>query len=131
MANTPFTPPKLNATAFHCPRCGAYAAQRWRGFHYEERGSFVQEENIKRSQCGHCGAVLIWSNKSIVVPDVSSAPPANDDLPDDIKADYNEAAGIAAKSPRGAAALLRLAIQKLCMSLGESGKDLNKDIAAL
>ena len=35
------------------------------------------------------------------------------------------------KSPRAAAALLRLAIQKLCRQLGEKGKDLNEDIGEL
>lgn len=60
---------------------------------------------------------------------VAEAP--NADLPDDIRADFEEARLIANFSPRGAAALLRLAIQKLCAYLGQSGKNINTDIAAL
>jgi hypothetical protein len=52
-------------------------------------------------------------------------------LPEDIKDDYNEAASISNFSPRAAAALLRLCIQKICILLGEQGKDLNTDIGNL
>jgi hypothetical protein len=67
----------------------------------------------------------------MVHPDSSPAPLPNPDLPDDIKADYDEARNIISRSPRGACALLRLCLQKLCGFLGESGKDINADIAAL
>ena len=53
------------------------------------------------------------------------------DLPEDVKADYTEAREIEAASPRRAAALLRLAIQKLTVALKCTGKDLNKDIGKL
>jgi hypothetical protein len=67
----------------------------------------------------------------MIYPIVGAAPIPNSDLPEEVKRDYEEARSIASLSPRGAAALLRLAIQKLCRALGEKGEDLNNDIASL
>lgn len=52
-------------------------------------------------------------------------------MPLDPMRDFDEARDIAARSPRGAAALLRLVLQKICKELGEPGKSINDDIASL
>lgn len=67
----------------------------------------------------------------MIHPEATLTEKPNEDLPDEVKKDYLEAASILQKSPRGAAALLRLAIQKLCDSLDTSNKDLNGKIATL
>jgi hypothetical protein len=73
----------------------------------------------------------VWFDKVMVFPSVATAPMAHAEMPENVRADYDEARGIAHRSPRGAAALLRLAIQKLCTDLGQPGENINDDIAAL
>ena len=67
----------------------------------------------------------------MIFPAASIAAPANHDLSEEIRADYSEAAAVVAHSPRAAAALLRLALQKLCKQLGEKGENINDDIKAM
>jgi len=118
-------------TAFNCPLCNAYSQQLWRKV-YREQGNRVEAlPEYSMCQCTHCSDWLLWHEQKLVVPDVSGAPQANDDLVEDTKHDYAEAASIAAKSSRDAAALLRLCIQKLCKQLGEEGKNIDKDIGSL
>ena len=123
----PFTPPNFGSTAFHCPNCNAYADQRWS----RATSQWGLSDDTSFCECGHCKQLSIWKNERMIFPDSSAAPSPNPDLPADIKADYEEARAIISRSPRGACALLRLCVQKLCSFLGESGKDVNADIAAL
>jgi hypothetical protein len=61
--------------------------------------------------------------------EVHGAPP-NGDIPEPALGDYNEAAQILDASPRGAAALLRLALEKLLECVGMAGKKLDDRIAS-
>ena len=67
----------------------------------------------------------------MLYPCIGTAPQPNSDMPESVRKIYLEAASIMTKSPRGAAGLLRLAIQVLCSELGESGSNINADIASL
>jgi hypothetical protein len=73
----------------------------------------------------------MWFKEKMVVPDSSAAPPPAQDMPDDVKEDYDEARSVLSRSPRSSSALLRLAVQKLCIDLGGGGKNLNEDIGTL
>lgn len=87
--------------------------------------------NLFVSQCYNCHKLAIWRHEHLLYPPARAGAEPNPDLNDDIQRDFNEARVIVGESPRGAAALLRLALQKLCLQLGESGRDIDADIASL
>lgn len=81
--------------------------------------------------CTACGEITFWIDKSLIFPRKTSLPLPNIDMGEDIKSLYLEAATIFIDSPKGATALLRLALQKLLKQLGESGENINNDIKML
>ena len=133
--------PEISKSSFHCPTCGTFAHLTW--FQYDRNYS---PRPYTEAQCSHCGESSLWrieetkvnsrgftvpSKGTMLFPDRGIAPLPETDMPDDVKTDYEEAARISAKSPRGAAALLRLGLQKLCKNLGKDGQNINSDIRAL
>lgn len=134
--------PAVGRRAFYCPFCNVYAQQEWQRLDYE---GVSTKTRARLGTCGNCGAESLWwtvtgiRGVSAVDPDAimlwpqqgGGAPAPHVDMPDDVTVDFEEARAIAARSPRGAAALLRLALQKLMVDLGEPGKDINKDIGSL
>lgn len=133
--------PEYQQTAFNCPHCNAYAHMNWQPMLTNNA-----HMSVWAAFCANCGAPSLWRiggtrrpPSDLVLPDPgiqiyptqSSAPMPNPDLPPDCLDDFLEAREIMQRSPRGAAALLRLVIQKLCRHFGEPGKDINQDIAAL
>lgn len=129
MNRMPYIAPKRGIGGFNCPYCLAYAKQTWSPAHALSWNKTV--EGVQFTICSHCNEVAIWRDVRLIDPPNLSAPLPNVDLPNDIKVDFEEARQIADNSPRGAAALLRLCIQKLCVELGQKGKDINGDIGSL
>ena len=125
------------STAFHCPHCHTYAEQHWgnpliqnRKGQYTGDSVRIGTEIVEVSSCTYCKSSTLWLTGKIIYPLTYSAPPANGDLPDNVRKIYEEAASIAQQSPRAACALLRLAIEMLLKHLGETGT-INNDIKNL
>lgn len=132
-----YIPPEYGYTGFHCPHCGTYAQQHWylASFTTILPGRMMEYEGVvvgfEMSLCAHCSETAVWYQTRLVFPTNSIAPRPSTDMPQDVAADFNEAREVLAQSPRSSAALLRLAIQKLCKHLGQPGENINRDIGAL
>jgi len=130
-----FTPPELQLDAFTCPypNCSVYALQEklevWR-----QLDNHIFQRSMRQftfSVCQHCQQLGIWEGQILVFPHSLSAPVAHIDMPADVMKDYDEAREVLGSSPRSSAALLRLCVQKLCITLGEKGDNINADIGSL
>lgn len=135
-----YKPPTFKGSSFNCPHCSAYAHMQWENLLFHSHG--VHLTNAFVVICRHCGVRSYWLGSSkdlagnyeqgqMVYPTVQSAPLPHAEMPPEIKSDYEEARNISSQSPRAAAALLRLCVQKLCKELGEPGKNINEDIGSL
>jgi hypothetical protein len=124
-----YYPPKYNTGQFHCVYCGVFAAQQWFSVNISE--NYTTDTRILACQCSHCYHWSYWYEEKLVIPSDASVEPPHPDLPEDCAVDYREARDIFTASPRAAAALLRLSIQKLMSHLGEKGSNINDDIKSL
>ncbi len=129
----PFKAPSFGKTHFNCPhpRCRAFAQQIWWKVHGAYGSEWRALKPLGLSRCEHCQQDAFWLNEHLVFPASRNAPLPNPDLSDETKRDYNEAAAIEQESPKGAAALLRLCLQRLCKQLGQKGENINTDIKVL
>ncbi len=123
-----YYPPVHKQSHFHCPLCHVYAKQSWAGLEYQ--GS-TKKSPFTYSICDHCHNPSYWYQDRMIVPGEAPVPPHQEDLPESCKDDYNEARDIVGRSPKAAAALMRLVVQKLMVELGQTGKNINDDIGAL
>ncbi|WP_017208787.1 DUF4145 domain-containing protein [Clostridium beijerinckii] len=134
--------PKYETNSFTCPYCGVLAEQKW-----DKMALYRQYENeyyrlikpqwdgdykmLSVSTCNSCHKEHIWFQEKMIVPKVANVPMPMEDMPEKVKEIYNEARDVFTDSPKASAALLRLALQHLCIELGEEGKNINNDIGKL
>ena len=154
MNQIPYTSPTFGLNAFNCPHCQAYASQTWcnvltsklniNDLNPNKHRILVENllkqkfsmngttlRNWSASFCANCHQYSVWQEKSLVYPRSLDAPLPHIDLPKELMSEYEEARLIVNDSPRGAAAMLRLAIQKLCEILEQKPvKNLNACIAS-
>ena len=134
-----YVKPEKNQNKYTCPHCNTLSQMESFQHHfpsdeyldYHDVRTVTRVKNtltIHRCQC--CGNKILWIDNEYIYPDIVPEE-ANPDMPVSVKQLYNEAALIANKSPRAACALLRLAIDRLCNELGETDRDINKNIGAL
>lgn len=128
--------PSFRETAFTCPHCEAYAQMRWAALCVVTNGIDLTRASL--AHCVRCDGESVWwasssgaSDGVMVYPGVTAAPMPHEDMPDTVRQDYEEARQIASISPRAAAALLRLCIEKLCIALNAEGTNINAQIAYL
>lgn len=153
MSKITYFPPEHIKGEYHCPHCQVFAEQKWSHIsavgdahsHRNSYGGITKASNIYNlshksmtlsqdwtvSFCEHCRNISIWHGKRMIYPKTIQIESPNTDLSKEIQRDYLEAANILNDSPRAAAAILRLALQKLCIQLGEKGHNINDDIASL
>ena len=133
-----YYPPTYKSDRFHCPYCRVFASQDWKFISAWHEVMELKDVNLLRiedvyveiSICSACNDGTLWLGEKIIYPLTGNAPPANSDLPDDIKQVYDEASAIADRSPRAACAMLRLAVEMLMKHLGETG-NINESIGNL
>lgn len=136
--NQKYVTPARDKDAFTCPHCNTLSLMKFSWHRHDEDNQFVAQRGFYNeylnelfiARCVNCGKKIIWINDDYIYPDIVAEEP-NADMPESVKQLYNEAGTIYNKSPRAACALLRLAIDRLCNELGETDRDINKNIGIL
>lgn len=125
-----YFPPVHEGKSFSCLHCNVFAVQRWITLQRIADSAFYSTD-FKQCTCTHCGGASFWYKGRLVIPSSAPVAPPHPDLPKDCQEDYNEARDVAGRSPKAAAALMRLVLQKLMVDLGEKGENINADIKSL
>lgn len=101
--------------------------------HYLDGNKYLSTHvsGLSVAKCFNCRRPSVWAYETMIYPVNKDGDIPNQDLPDEIRADMEEARSILNLSPRGAAALLRLALEKLVNHLSGKKDNINANIALL
>lgn len=110
---------------FECPHCKVLSQMRTTNVivnkSISQMGWHISAEHqLMIATCQSCGNSSLWWDGLCVYPEFTYKLP-HSDMPESVKLLYLEASSIYDKSPRAACALLRLAVERLCNELGETG----------
>lgn len=94
-------------------RSGSY----WTDEAVENVADPAEDCEWRMSECLSCEHRTVWRHDVIIYPLVSPAPTASADMPDEVRPLYEEAAAVAAVSPRAGAALARATLERLLKRL--------------
>jgi hypothetical protein len=127
-----YVPPEFNAASFTCPHCEALAQMVWAQPLQGGDGSW----HAARCQVRDCARVSWWHQlggdpPAMKWPSATVGPIAHGDMPEEARDLYDEARDIAGRSPRAAAALLRVALQSIVDELRPGSDSLDKKIGGL
>jgi hypothetical protein len=123
-----YSPPREDEEYFTCPHCGIFGEQQWEEL---TSGEFPLENHPKLCRCWRCKRISLWFGGMMIIPATGGAPPPSPDLPESVRADYDEARAVAGRSRRAAAALLRVAVENLCIHLNGPQRNLDEHIGLL
>lgn len=125
-----YTQPFFWKQDFTCPHCGVLSFQEW-SCTYNSGHNGVLFEDVHVATCFSCKEKSIWKDQKMVFPKKLTAPLSHKDMPESVKELYEEARNVANDSPRAAAALLRVSLEKLTEELGEQNGKLDTRIGNL
>lgn len=116
--------PRVGGKKFVCPTCGVYAQQ-------DPNGQLLRNSGLafggswSFTVCESCSEPAVWRGEQMVWPANPSGPVPHADMPESVRAIYDEARQVAGASPRSAAALLRLAVETIVNELEPGSGSLN------
>ena len=111
---------------------------------YQHRGYFINlladwnsdwsrclVRNAKIATCNHCEKESFWIEEKMIYPNMVTVTLSPPDMPTNVKELYDEARLVSNLSPRSAATLLRVSLERLTENLGETTGNLNARISRL